>query len=108
MTATPPPCPFCLALCPLYLSFCKVRDTIFTNAMEVVDGNPDTWQPLESCPGRARAFPGAACRSCRRDAPDHQCLETELYCPSALLAFLLAQQLSKRVDELFFLKGEPT
>jgi putative transcriptional regulator len=33
-------------------------------------------------------------------------IETELYCPSALLAFLLAQKLGKRVDELFFLKGE--
>jgi putative transcriptional regulator len=33
-------------------------------------------------------------------------VETGLYCPSALLAFLLAKQLEKRVDELFFLKGE--
>ena len=33
-------------------------------------------------------------------------IETGLYCPSALLAFLLAKQLEKRVDELFFLKGE--
>jgi len=33
-------------------------------------------------------------------------VETELYCPSALLAFLLANQLEKRVDELFFVKGE--
>ena len=33
-------------------------------------------------------------------------VETGLYCPSALLAFLLADQLEKRVDELFFLKGE--
>lgn len=33
-------------------------------------------------------------------------IETELYCPSALLAFLLARQLEKRVDELFFLKGD--
>jgi len=33
-------------------------------------------------------------------------IETERYCPSALLAFLLARQLQKRVDELFFLKGE--
>lgn len=33
-------------------------------------------------------------------------VETEQYCPSALLAFLLAKQLGKRVDELFFLKGE--
>ena len=35
-------------------------------------------------------------------------IETGLYCPSALLAFLLAKQLEKRVDELFFLKGETT
>lgn len=33
-------------------------------------------------------------------------IETELYCPSALLAFLLARQLGKPVDELFFLKGD--
>ncbi len=33
-------------------------------------------------------------------------IETGLYCPSALLAFLLAEQLKKPVDELFFLKGE--
>ncbi len=33
-------------------------------------------------------------------------IETGLYCPSALLAFRLARQLEKRVDELFFLKGE--
>ncbi len=33
-------------------------------------------------------------------------VETGLYCPSALLAFRLAKQLEKRVDELFFLKGE--
>ena len=33
-------------------------------------------------------------------------IETGLYCPSTLLAFLLAKQLDKRVDELFFLKGE--
>ena len=33
-------------------------------------------------------------------------VETEQYGPSALLAFLLAQQLGKRVDELFFLKGD--
>ena len=33
-------------------------------------------------------------------------IETGLYCPSALLAFVLAKQLNKRVDELFFLKGE--
>ena len=33
-------------------------------------------------------------------------VETGLYCPSALLAFLLAKQLEKQVDELFFLKGE--
>lgn len=33
-------------------------------------------------------------------------IETGLYCPSSLLAFLLAKKLDKRVDELFFLKGE--
>jgi len=33
-------------------------------------------------------------------------VETGRYCPSALLAFLLAGQLEKRVDELFFLNGE--
>ncbi len=33
-------------------------------------------------------------------------VETGLYCPLALLAFLLANQLEKRVDELFFVKGE--
>jgi putative transcriptional regulator len=33
-------------------------------------------------------------------------IETRQYCPSALLAFLLAKQLGKRVDELFFLEGE--
>ena len=33
-------------------------------------------------------------------------IETGQYCPSALLAFLLAKQLSKRVDDLFFLQGE--
>jgi putative transcriptional regulator len=33
-------------------------------------------------------------------------VETGLYCPSALLAFLLAKHLDKRVDELFFLNGE--
>ena len=33
-------------------------------------------------------------------------IETGQYCPSALLAFLLAQQLKKAVDELFFLTGE--
>ena len=31
-------------------------------------------------------------------------IETRQYCPSALLAFLLAKQLGKRVDELFFLE----
>jgi putative transcriptional regulator len=30
-------------------------------------------------------------------------IETGLYAPSALLAFTLAEQLGKRVDELFFL-----
>jgi putative transcriptional regulator len=33
-------------------------------------------------------------------------IETLQYCPSALLAFLLAKQLGKRVDELFFLEGD--
>lgn len=33
-------------------------------------------------------------------------IETGQYCPSALLAFLLARQFGKRVDELFFLEGE--
>ena len=33
-------------------------------------------------------------------------IETEQYCPSALLAFLLAKKLEKHVDELFFLKGK--
>ena len=33
-------------------------------------------------------------------------VETGLYCPSGLLVFLLAKQLEKQVDELFFLKGE--
>jgi putative transcriptional regulator len=31
-------------------------------------------------------------------------IETGHYCPSALLAFLLAQRLAKRVDELFYLE----
>ncbi|HET9386591.1 MAG TPA: helix-turn-helix transcriptional regulator [Gemmatimonadales bacterium] len=34
-------------------------------------------------------------------------IETGLYSPSALLAFQLANRLGKRVDELFFLDGEP-
>lgn len=33
-------------------------------------------------------------------------IETGQYCPSALLAFQLAERLGKRVDELFFLQGE--
>jgi putative transcriptional regulator len=33
-------------------------------------------------------------------------IETGLYCPSALLAFLLAKRLRKRVDELFILEGD--
>jgi putative transcriptional regulator len=35
-------------------------------------------------------------------------VESGQYCPSALLAFLLARELGKRVDDLFFidLKGE--
>lgn len=32
-------------------------------------------------------------------------IETGQYCPSTLLAFLLAERLHKRVDELFFLEG---
>jgi putative transcriptional regulator len=32
-------------------------------------------------------------------------IETGTYCPSALLAFVLARCLNKRVDELFFLEG---
>ena len=33
-------------------------------------------------------------------------VETGQYCPSALLAFLLARELGKRVDEVFFIEGE--
>jgi putative transcriptional regulator len=33
-------------------------------------------------------------------------IETGQYCPSALLAFQLAETLDKRVDELFFLDGD--
>jgi len=33
-------------------------------------------------------------------------IETGQYCPSTLLAFLLAKKLDKRVDELFFLEGD--
>jgi putative transcriptional regulator len=33
-------------------------------------------------------------------------IETGQYCPSTLLAFLLSQQLGKRVDDLFFLEGD--
>ena len=33
-------------------------------------------------------------------------IETGQYCPSALLAFLLAKKLEKPVEELFFLKGD--
>lgn len=32
-------------------------------------------------------------------------IETGQYCPSTLLAFLLARALEKRVDELFYLEG---
>jgi putative transcriptional regulator len=32
-------------------------------------------------------------------------IENEQYCPSALLAFVLARQLGKPVEELFFLEG---
>jgi putative transcriptional regulator len=33
-------------------------------------------------------------------------IETGEYCPSALLAFLLAKRLEKKVEELFFLEGD--
>jgi putative transcriptional regulator len=33
-------------------------------------------------------------------------IENRQYSPSALLAFLLAKHLGKRVDELFFLEGD--
>lgn len=33
-------------------------------------------------------------------------IETGQYCPSAFLAFQLAEALEKRVDELFFLEGD--
>jgi putative transcriptional regulator len=33
-------------------------------------------------------------------------IETGEYCPSALLAFLLAKRLDKRVEDLFFLEGD--
>ena len=33
-------------------------------------------------------------------------IETGQYCPSALLAFLLARQLDQPLEQLFFLKGE--
>jgi putative transcriptional regulator len=33
-------------------------------------------------------------------------IETGQYGPSALLAFVLAERLGKRVDELFFLEGD--
>jgi putative transcriptional regulator len=33
-------------------------------------------------------------------------IETGQYCPSALLAFLLAQRLGKSVEELFYLEGD--
>lgn len=32
-------------------------------------------------------------------------IETGAYCPSALLAFRLAEHFNKRVDELFYLEG---
>jgi putative transcriptional regulator len=34
-------------------------------------------------------------------------IETGQYCPSALLAFVLAKQLSKPVGDLFYLEGDP-
>jgi putative transcriptional regulator len=33
-------------------------------------------------------------------------IETGEYCPSALLAFLLARRLDKKVEDLFFLEGD--
>jgi putative transcriptional regulator len=33
-------------------------------------------------------------------------IESGEYCPSALLAFLLAKRLEKKVEELFFLEGD--
>lgn len=33
-------------------------------------------------------------------------IETGQYCPSTLLAFLLAKKLEKRVDDLFYLQGD--
>jgi putative transcriptional regulator len=35
-------------------------------------------------------------------------IETGQYCPSTLLAFVLAKRLGKPVEELFFLEGEET
>jgi putative transcriptional regulator len=35
-------------------------------------------------------------------------IETGQYCPSALLAFQLAERLDKPVHELFFLQGDQT
>lgn len=35
-------------------------------------------------------------------------IETGKYCPSAQLAFILAEKLNKPVDEIFFLTGEPS
>lgn len=35
-------------------------------------------------------------------------IETRQYCPSALLAFVLAQRLRKRVEELFYLEAAPS
>lgn len=33
-------------------------------------------------------------------------IETGQYCPSALLAFMLAKKLEKPIDQLFFLEGD--
>jgi putative transcriptional regulator len=33
-------------------------------------------------------------------------IETGQYCPSALLAFVLAERLEKKVDDLFYLENE--
>ena len=35
-------------------------------------------------------------------------IENGQYCPSALLAFVLARQLGKPVTELFFIEGDPS
>jgi putative transcriptional regulator len=85
-------------------------------------GGPEGVEALTADDRRRGRGPGAVSRtstspgsplSCRRSPV--QCgvmpktvsaIETGQYCPSALLAFLLAKQLGKRVDELFFLEGD--